>query len=246
MQQTPVGKRQYLLRRQRVTAVFAEGLLGRQTLRHRLITMDSHRQNAPLALQPQLIQILLQLAADAQIVNQNIAIDRQRLLMETNMAIAVRVDHDQRAVADVDQGAGQRGITVRQVNQQPAVIALLVELLHDPGHRRQRRLEPLNIFALARRQLTKRQQIDMRSIAQPGVAPVGAVDRGARPARFVAEIDVEKKRSMLSGLASTTSTVSPSNRSARASAAVIDVVPVPPRTPCNPRIAIDGFLTFLC
>jgi hypothetical protein len=124
------------------------------------------------------------------------------------------------------------------------VIALLMELLHHPGHRRQRRLELVNILALARRQLTKRQQIDMRGVAQPGVAPVGAVDRGARPARFVAEIDVEKKRSMLSGLASTTSTVSPSNCSAQASAAVIDVVPVPPRTPCNPRIAIDGFLTF--
>lgn len=122
-----------------------------------------------------------------------------------------------------------------------------MELLHHPGHRRQRRLKLVNVRALARRQLTKGQKIDMRGVAQTGVAPVAAVDRGARPARFVAEIDVEKKkRNMLSGLASTTSTVSLSNCSARASAAVIDVVPVPPRTPCNPRIAIDGFLTFLC
>lgn len=103
MQQTPVGQRQYLLRRQRVLPVLSERLLRRQTLRHRLITMDGHRQNAALALQPQLIQILLQLAADAQIVNQNIAIDRQRLLMQANMAVAVRMHDDQRAVADVNE-----------------------------------------------------------------------------------------------------------------------------------------------
>ena len=109
------------------------------------------------------------------------------------MAVAVRMHDDQRAVADVNEGAGQRRVTVRQVNQQPAVIALLMELLHHPGHRRQRRLKLVNVRALARRQLTKGQKIDMRGVAQTGVAPVAAVDRGARPARFVAEIDVEKK-----------------------------------------------------
>ena len=67
------------------------------------------------------------------------------------MAVAVRMHDDQRAVADVNEGAGQRRVTVRQVNQQPAVIALLMELLHHPGHRRQRRLKLVNILALARR-----------------------------------------------------------------------------------------------
>ena len=60
------------------------------------------------------------------------------------------------------RGAGQRRVTVRQVNQQPAVIALLMELLHHPGHRRQRRLKLVNVRALARRQLSRGQKIDMR------------------------------------------------------------------------------------
>ena len=81
MDQTPVRQGQYLFRRQRVLAILPKGLLRRQALGHRLVAVNRHRQDARLALEPQLVEIFLQLAADPQIVNQNIAVGREGLLV---------------------------------------------------------------------------------------------------------------------------------------------------------------------
>ena len=85
----------------------------------------------------------------------------------------------------------------------------------------------------------------MRGVAQSGVAPVATVNQRARPAVVMVEINVEKKkRSILSGWYRPPAPFRRAACSAQASAAVMEVVPTPPRMPCNPRIAIDGFLIF--
>ena len=81
MDQAPVRQGQHLFRRQRILTILPKGLLRRQALGHRLVAVNRHRQDARLALQPQLLEIFLQLAADPQIVNQNIAVGREGLLV---------------------------------------------------------------------------------------------------------------------------------------------------------------------
>lgn len=81
MDQAPVRQGQHLFRRQRILTILPERLFRRQALGHRLVAVNRHRQDARLALQPQLVEIFLQLAADPQIVNQNIAVGREGLLV---------------------------------------------------------------------------------------------------------------------------------------------------------------------
>lgn len=93
------------------------GLFGREALRHRFVTMDHHRQQAALTLEPDLVEIVLDLAANAQIVDQNMGIGRHRLLMQTDMTIRIYVRDGEHMVALRQQLAGQRRGTVRQVSR---------------------------------------------------------------------------------------------------------------------------------
>lgn len=81
MDQAPVRQGQHLFRRQRILTILPKRLFRRQALGHRLVAVNRHRQDARLALQSQLVEIFLQLAADPQIVNQNIAVGREGLLV---------------------------------------------------------------------------------------------------------------------------------------------------------------------
>jgi|GEM_PF-4142409 len=92
VQQAPVGQGQDLFGRQRVTAIFAQGLLRRQALHHRLIAVNDGRQQARLALEPDLIKIVLQLAADPQVINKQMRAGRQRLLVQANVAVSIGLD----------------------------------------------------------------------------------------------------------------------------------------------------------
>lgn len=120
VQQTPVSQRQDLFCRQRIAAVFTERLLRRKAFRHSLITMDDNRKQAALALQPDLIEIVLDLAANAQIVNQDMAILRQSLLVQADMAVRIDVNDREDMIALGDKLSCQRAGTVRQIQQDPA------------------------------------------------------------------------------------------------------------------------------
>ena len=82
--------------------------------------MDHHRQQAALTLEPDLVQIVLDLAANAQIVNQDMAILRQPLLMQADMAVRIDVDDGKYMIALGDKLSGQRAGAVRQIQQDPA------------------------------------------------------------------------------------------------------------------------------
>ena len=51
-------------------AVFTQRLLARQTFRHRFVTVDNHRQQTALGLQPYLVKIFLQRAAHTQAIEE--------------------------------------------------------------------------------------------------------------------------------------------------------------------------------
>lgn len=65
--------------------------------------MDNRLQQLTMALQPDLIQVILHLAADTEIVNQDVCARRQRLLMQAYMAVGVRPDHHDAMVAVPDK-----------------------------------------------------------------------------------------------------------------------------------------------
>lgn len=112
IQQAPVRQRQYLFSRQRITAIFTDWLLSCQTFSHRFITMNEHRQQSALALQPKLVNIVLNLAANTEVINQNMCTIRQRLLMQSDMAVGIHIDDCQRVLAQTQQLVGYlRGIT---------------------------------------------------------------------------------------------------------------------------------------
>ena len=112
VQQAPVRQRQYLFCRQRITAVFTDWLLSRQAFSHRFITMNEHRQQSALALQPKLVNIVLNLTANTEVINQNMCAIRQRLLMQADMAVGIHIDDCQRVIAQTQQLVGYlRGIT---------------------------------------------------------------------------------------------------------------------------------------
>ena len=61
--------------------------------------MDNNGKQTALALQPDLIQIVLDLAANAQIVNQKMSVLRQPLLMQADMAVRIDVDDGKYMIA---------------------------------------------------------------------------------------------------------------------------------------------------
>ena len=61
--------------------------------------MDDNGKQTALALQPDLIQIVLDLAANAQIVNQKMSVLRQPLLMQADMAVRIDVDDGKYMIA---------------------------------------------------------------------------------------------------------------------------------------------------
>ena len=91
--------------------------------------MDNNRQQATLALQPNLVEIVLDLAVDAKIVNQQMGIRRQRLLVQTDMAIRIHIHDRENMVALRKKLASERGGTVRQIQQDPLVVPLFPQAL---------------------------------------------------------------------------------------------------------------------
>lgn len=91
--------------------------------------MDDNRKQAALALQPDLIEIVLDLAANAQIVNQDMAILRQSLLVQADMAVRIDVNDREDMIALGDKLSGQRAGTVRQIQQDPLVVPLFPQAL---------------------------------------------------------------------------------------------------------------------
>ena len=74
--------------------------------------MNEHRQQSALALQPKLVNIVLNLAANTEVINQNMCTIRQRLLMQSDMAVGIHIDDCQRVLAQTQQLVGYlRGIT---------------------------------------------------------------------------------------------------------------------------------------
>ncbi len=62
------------------------------------------------ALQPKLVNIVLNLTANTEVINQNTI--RQRLLMQSDMAVGIHIDDCQRVIAQTQQLVGYlRGIT---------------------------------------------------------------------------------------------------------------------------------------
>lgn len=86
--------------------------------------MDDNRKQTTLALQPDLIQIVLNLAANAQIVNQKMSVLRQPLLMQADMAVRIDVDDGKYMIALGDKLSGQRAGAVWQIQQDPLVVSL--------------------------------------------------------------------------------------------------------------------------
>lgn len=87
-------------------------LLSRRAFSHRFITMNEHRQQSALALQPKLVNIVLNLTANTEVINQNMCAIRQRLLMQADMAVGIHIDDCQRVIAQTQQLVGYlRGIT---------------------------------------------------------------------------------------------------------------------------------------
>lgn len=82
--------------------------------------MDDNGKQTALALQPDLIQIVLDLAANALIVNQKVSVLRQPLLMQADMAVRIDVDDGKYMIALGDKLSGQRAGAVRQIQQDPA------------------------------------------------------------------------------------------------------------------------------
>ena len=58
--------------------------------------MNEHRQQSALALQPQLVNIVLNLAANAEIINQYMRASRKCLLMQSDVAVGINIDDCQR------------------------------------------------------------------------------------------------------------------------------------------------------
>lgn len=90
--------------------------------------MDDNRKQAALALQPDLIEIVTDLAANAQIVNQDMAILRQSLLVQADMAVRIDVNDREDMIALGDKLSCQRAGTVRQIQQDPLVVPLSLRL----------------------------------------------------------------------------------------------------------------------
>ena len=86
----------------------------------------------------------------------------------------------------------------------------------------------------------------MLRIAQARVTPVPAVEQRPRPAVLMMDIGIKEKAQHIIRAGVDRQHVSPSNCRAQASAAANGRDASSPRTPCNPRIAISGFLIFLC
>ena len=89
--------------------------------------MDNNRQQTALALQPNLIEIVLDLAVDAKIVNQKMGICGQRLLVQTNMAIRIHIHDRENMVALCDKLACQRSGAVRQIQQYPLILPFFLQ-----------------------------------------------------------------------------------------------------------------------
>ena len=53
----------------------------------------------------------------------------QRLLMQADMAVCIHIHNRQNVVAVADELARQRRITVRQIQQNPVVMALFLQAL---------------------------------------------------------------------------------------------------------------------
>lgn len=97
--------------------------------------MDDNGKQTALALQPDLIQIVLDLAVNAQIVNQKVSVLRQPLLMQADMAVRIDVDDGKYMIALGDKLSSERAGAVRQIQQDPLVVPLFFQ-----GLQRQREL----------------------------------------------------------------------------------------------------------
>ena len=153
--------------------------------------MDHHRQQAALTLEPDLVEIVLDLAANAQIVDQNMGIGRHRLLMQTDMTIRIYVRDGEHMVALRQQLAGQRRGTVRQVQQDPLVVPALFQALQCGDEAREQALVRGFIPALGFGQLTKGKQIELGGITQTRIPPVFIVQKRTSPAVCMRKVDIE-------------------------------------------------------
>jgi hypothetical protein len=156
--------------------------------------MDDNRQQAALALQPNLVQIVLDLAAMRKSL---IRIWRLgSLLMQADMAVRIDVHDGQDMIALGDKLSRQR----RHRAADPAGSTGSALFLQALQRQRELRKQALvrGFILTFRGQLTKRQQIELRGIAHTCILPVFIVKQRA-PSLFASKVDVKDIRSKLSG-----------------------------------------------
>ncbi|VFS42226.1 Uncharacterised protein [Enterobacter cancerogenus] len=150
-------------------------------------------------MQPNLVQIVLDLAAEAQIVNQNVGIRRQSLLMQADMAIRINVNNGEHVIALGNELARQRIATVRQIEHYPAIMALLFQTLQSVAELRKQGLMRIFVLAFCNGQLSVGEQIQQGGVTQARVLPLFTVEECPRPAVLMAEVDVERHAQQIVG-----------------------------------------------
>ncbi|CVE37375.1 Uncharacterised protein [Serratia marcescens] len=154
--------------------------------------MDHHRQQAAQRLQPQLMQILLQLAGGGVVIDQETAVVRQRLLMEPYLAVGIGVQQHEHAVGKLQRLLRQHAVPDRNIQQDPALRIAGDQLAHivAPAFRLLLTLA-LHFQPFRRIQAAKGQKVEVFTVTQRPFLPAAAVPLRAGPAARQLERRVE-------------------------------------------------------